>query len=70
MKKAYVAPKLNASMNGTLEGVYACYEDDNSSNKQNSTEPDGGYCIGIEIIYGFGYGYGNGNGHHRRRGCY
>ena len=66
MKKAYVAPKLNASMNGTLEGVYACYEDENSSNKQNSPEPDGGYCIEIEIGHGFGYG----NGHHRRRGCY
>jgi len=25
MKKVYEKPELNESMNGTLEGVYACY---------------------------------------------
>lgn len=35
MKKAYVKPELNASMNGTLEGVYACYDYETSSNKDN-----------------------------------
>ena len=37
MKKAYVKPELNASMNGTLESVYACYDYETSSNKGNNS---------------------------------
>jgi hypothetical protein len=35
MKKEYVKPMLNASMNGTLEGVYACNDPWNCSNKNH-----------------------------------
>ena len=35
MKKVYVKPMLNESMNGTLEGVYACNDGENGSNKGN-----------------------------------
>ncbi len=34
MKKAYVKPQLNVSMNGTLEGVYACYGYENKQNPE------------------------------------
>ena len=41
MKKAYVKPELKASMNGTLEGVYACPDYNTGSNKeqQNCWDP-------------------------------
>ncbi|WP_022765662.1 hypothetical protein [Butyrivibrio sp. XPD2006] len=67
MKKAYVAPKLNASMNGTLEGVYAC-----TTIESNKDYECGGYFISIGCGYdqrydqgcGGGYGYGRGRRHH------
>ena len=36
MKKTYVKPMLNASMNGTLEGVYACNVPEHCSNKNHN----------------------------------
>ena len=56
MKKTYVKPVINASMNGTLEGVYACYDYKTSSRKDNNCwqpsnpctpQPGCGYEIAI-----------------------
>lgn len=42
MKKAYVKPELNVSMNGTLEGVYACYGYEPRQNPQPSSKNNNG----------------------------
>ena len=56
MKKAYVKPVLKASMNGTLEGVYACPSPDTNSRKDNNCwDPCNNPCYNpCQPSYGYG----------------
>ena len=66
MKKSYVKPELNASMNGTLEGVYAyacglCGQNPQPNNTASSndelpqSEPDYDYNYKLYIKIAFSF---------------